>query len=76
MTDPATREDVEKAKREILERLGTVDASVEAMRGQNSAEHGSLFSKLLHITEVVHWVKSKWERFTRVPDPNDKPPPK
>lgn len=73
--EPATREDVENAKRDIIKSIVKMDDSVENMRKQNSAEHGNQLAKLLHLTEILHWVRAKWERFTRVPDPNDKPPP-
>lgn len=73
MTDPATKEDLEKAAKLVIERLERLDDSVENMRGQNSAEHGSLFSKLTYITEMLIWIKTKWQRFMRHPDPNDNP---
>ena len=68
VSDPATREDLEKASKAIIAKVDAMDRSVNNMRDQNSAEHGSLFSKLLHITELMIWLKAKWERFTRVPD--------
>lgn len=71
--DPASKEDVEKLRQEMHERFGQTERSVEAMRGQNSAEHGSLFSKLSYITEMLVWVKTKWIQFTRTPDRSDKP---
>lgn len=51
----------------ILARLDSLEKSVEGMRSQNSAEHGSLFTKLLHLTEVMHWIRAKWIRFTKEP---------
>lgn len=63
MNEPVTREDLEKAKAEIIERIRIMDASVESMRSQNSAEHGSLFTKLSYITELTVWLKSQWSKF-------------
>lgn len=76
MTEPATKEDLDKTAQTILDRLGKIDDSVENMRGQNSAEHGSLFSKLTYISEMMVWIKTQWTRFTRAPDhpPQDRPP--
>jgi hypothetical protein len=62
--EPATKEDIAK-----------LEASIEGMRAQNSAEHGSLFTKLLRITELMTWLKAKWERFIG-PDEPGPPPPK
>jgi hypothetical protein len=59
-------EPTEEAKT-ILARLDGLEKSVEGMRAQNSAEHGSLFTKLLHLTEVMHWLRDKWNKFTRAP---------
>jgi len=73
MTDPATKEDLEKVEKKVLERLDRMDDSVENMRGQNSAEHGSLFTKLTYITEMMVWIKQKWTNFMRH-EPHDKPP--
>ncbi len=72
MNEPATKEDLERVRVELIDRMNTVDRSMEGLRSQNSAEHGSLFSKLLHITEALHWIRARWERFTRIPDG---PPP-
>lgn len=71
--EPATKEDVEKLRQEMHHRFEQSDRSMEGMRGQNSAEHGSLFSKLTYITEMLVWVKTKWVQFTRMPDRHDKP---
>ncbi len=68
VSDPATKEDLERVRIELVTRINSMGRSLEGMRSQNSAEHGSLFSKLLNITEVLHWVRARWERFTRVPD--------
>lgn len=68
MMEPATKDDLEHVRIELTIRINAMQESVENMRGQNSAEHGSLFSKLLHLTELLHWVRARWERFTRVPD--------
>lgn len=65
MSDQVTRDDLEKAKTDIIERIRVMDASVEAMRSQNSAEHGSLSTKLDYITLAVRWLKSQWEKFTK-----------
>jgi hypothetical protein len=73
--EPATKGDLEKLRQEMHERSSAIERSVEGMRGQNSAEHGSLFSKLTYITEMLVWVKTRWEKFTRSPDrtwPGDK----
>lgn len=72
MNEPATREDLEKAKQAIIDAIKVMDDSVEAMRGQNSAEHGSLFTKLLHVTELMHWLRAKWEKFMALPTPPDR----
>lgn len=76
MTGPVSREDLEQARDQIIERLDAMDKSVEGMRSQNSAEHGSLFSKLLHLTEIAHWLKAAWIRFTILPPPPDDKPPR
>jgi hypothetical protein len=65
MTEHATREDLEKAKDAIVDRINAMDRSVEGMRAQNSAEHGSIFTKLLHISELMHWLRGQWERFSK-----------
>jgi hypothetical protein len=78
MSDNATREDVEKAKKEIIDRIVAMDNSVsqgiEGHRQQQSAEHGTILAKLLHNNELLHWIRSRWERFTR--DPTAGPAPK
>lgn len=74
MNEPATKADVEQLRTEMHQRFEQTDRTVEGMRSQNSHEHGSIFSKLLSLTEIVHWIRAKFDRFTRMPDPNDKPP--
>jgi hypothetical protein len=71
MNEPASKEDLEK----VLQRLDDVEKSVEGMRSQNSAEHGSLFTKMTHITELMHWLRAKWERFMGPPAPTIPTPP-
>lgn len=45
--------------------MDAFDVSIEGMRSQNSHEHGSIFSKLTHTTELMHWLKAQWMKFTR-----------
>lgn len=70
--EAASKEDLEKLRQEMHTRHDQTERSVEAMRGQNSAEHGSLFSKLTYVTEMLVWVKTKWVQFTRTPDRRDR----
>lgn len=70
MNEPADKEDV-KTLVTKLDQLGT---SVENMRAQNSAEHGSLFTKMLNITNVVNWLKTAWLKFQILPPPPPEPP--
>lgn len=72
MTDPADKEDVKV----LVAKIDTLGRSVEGMRAQNSAEHGSLFTKLLHITELMHWLRDSWKRFMYLPPPPPDKPPK
>ena len=65
MNEPATKEDVENLRKEMHSRFEQTDRSMEGMRGQNSAEHGTLFSQHRYMTELMVWIKTKWERFTR-----------
>jgi len=75
MNDPATKQDVEILRKEMHERFEISEASMEGMRGQNSAEHGSIITKLLHIGELMLWLKSQWSRMWRASDgPPDSPP--
>jgi hypothetical protein len=67
-TEPATKGDVEKLRQEMHARFELHDRQVEGMRTQNSHEHGSLFTKLIYITEMLVWIKTKWIAFTRTPD--------
>jgi hypothetical protein len=75
MNDELSQE-IEKAKEEVLVAIARLEKltsesvivnnrSIEAMRSQNSAEHGSLFSKLEFIATSVHWLKKQWEKFTK-----------
>lgn len=72
------KQEIEQAKEELLaailrleklmgETVIITSRSIEGMRSQNSAEHGSLFSKLEYISAALAWIKAKWERFTRTP---------
>ena len=65
MSDPINREDLERVRADLASRIEGIDRSVEGMRSQNSAEHGSLFGKLTLIAELVGWLKAQWQRFTR-----------
>lgn len=65
MSEPATREDLERMRDALTERIQIMDNSVNAMRSQNSAEHGSLFTKLSFISEIVVWIKAQWIRFSK-----------
>ena len=69
---PATKEDVATLRREMHSRFEQTDRNVEGMRGQNSAEHGSLFSQNRYMTEIMVWLKSKWMSFSRNEPPKDK----
>lgn len=70
MSDPADKDDVKV----LVEKLGKLGESIEGMRAQNSAEHGSLFTKMLHVTELMHWLRARWQRFMDLPPPPIKPP--
>lgn len=75
MSEPASRDDLEAAKEAIIKRINSMDDSVNNMRDQNSAEHGSLFSKQSNLTNLMNWLKDAWIRFTIMsPPPEDKPP--
>jgi hypothetical protein len=65
MNEPASKEDV-KALVEKLDQLGD---SFKGLRDQNSAEHGSLFTKMTHLTNLMTWLKEGWRRFSILPDP-------
>lgn len=77
MSEPATKEDIEALRLDVASLESRVEAariSVDNMRAQNSAEHGSLFTKLLHITDLMHWLRDKWDRFMGPPAPGAKLP--
>jgi hypothetical protein len=69
MSENSTREDLEKAKQAIIERINELDrkheTGMEGWRQQQSAEHGALFSVMRSILEGVNWLRAKWEKFTR-----------
>jgi hypothetical protein len=65
MTEPATREDLEAVRDAIIKRIDAMDQSVEGMRSQNSAEHGSLYFILQTIRDTMNWIRAKWEKFTK-----------
>lgn len=73
MSEPATKEDVEALRVEMHARFERSDASVEGMRSQNSAEHGSIIMKLLHVTQLMHWLRAKWEHFSHNGQPPEPP---
>ena len=74
MSDPATKDDLEQVKRELLVRIDRLDTKQESqsegLRQQNSAEHGAMQSVLLSVREMLVWIKNQWVRFSR----NDSPP--
>lgn len=65
MSEPATKEDVEQLRQEMKAEFRATNASVEGMRSQNSAEHGSFYSALQSLREGINWLRTKWERFTK-----------
>lgn len=67
-------EELDRAKRELLAAIARIDRSMQGHRTQMSAEHSAQDSKLSHLVEMVVWLKTKWEKFTRSPDPH--PPEK
>lgn len=74
MNEPASREDLEKARDAIIERIGKMDKNVDGMRIQNSTEHGSLYSLLHSCLAGISWIKAAWRRFSILP--SDPPIPK
>lgn len=75
MNEPATKEDLEAAKAVLIERLGKIDRALDGLRKQNSAEHGSLFIKQTHLTNLMHWIKDAWSKFSILPPPPVIKPP-
>lgn len=69
MNDPATKEDIEAAKAVLVEQLGKLDKSLKGMREQNSLEHGSLFTKMTHVGNLMGWLRDAWHRFSILPTP-------
>jgi hypothetical protein len=65
MSEPADKEDVKV----LVDRLDKLGESFKGLREQNSAEHGSLFTKLTFITSLTGWLKDSWIRFTILPPP-------
>ena len=64
------RDELEEARhQELVEKLDQLKREqregLEGFRQQQSAEHGTLFSKLTYITELMIWIKVRWEKFTR-----------
>ena len=45
--------------------------AVEGNRTQNSLEHGSLFTKMTHLGNLMGWLKEAWRRFSILPPPPD-----
>ena len=72
MKEPADKEDVKA----LVEKLDQLGESVKGMRSQNSIEHGSLFTKLTHLGNLMGWLKDAWRRFSILPPPPMEIPPK
>jgi hypothetical protein len=51
--------------KDLRDQLDELKQSVEGMRAQNSAEHDSIIARVMHMTEIVHWLKAQWERFSK-----------
>jgi hypothetical protein len=58
VTDPADKEDVK-----------LLMTKLEHLREQNSIEHGSLFTKMTHLGNLMGWLKAAWHRFSILPPP-------
>lgn len=78
MNEPATKEDLEKARDAIIVRIEAMDGSVKGMREQNSQEHGSLFTKQSYVIYMINWLRDSWRRFGILSPPPAEPsePPK
>lgn len=63
MSEPADKDDVK-----------VLVAKLEQLREQNSAEHGSLFTKMTHLGNLMSWLKDAWKRFSILPPPPADPP--
>lgn len=71
---PATREDVENAKREIIARIVAMDRSVEGMRSQNSNEHKAMQSMLRWTHQNINRILDRFGFLTaKEPAPKEKP---
>ena len=55
----------ELSDKDLRDQLDELKQSVEGMRAQNSAEHDSIIARVMHMTEIVHWLKAQWERFSK-----------
>jgi hypothetical protein len=74
---PASKQDVDDAKRVIIKKLDKLELKMEGAREQQSYEHGSLHSLMTAILAAVNWLKAGWRHFSILPKPpeNTKKPP-
>lgn len=70
MNDPVTKDDVNV----LVKKLDELGNSVKGMREQNSQEHGSLFTKITHLGNLMGWLKDAWRRFSILPAPPEERP--
>lgn len=70
MTEPADKEDVKV----LVTKLDKLGDSIEGMRSQNSAEHGSLYGLMEACATGISWIKAAWRRFSILPAPPADPP--
>lgn len=80
MTEPASKEDLEKAQGAIIRRVDKLEEKLgEKMEGdrvQQSHELGSLFTLGQNILAGINWLKASWRRFGILPSPPDDKRPK
>lgn len=60
MSEPATKEDLDAMEGRLNARL---DTCMSGFRQQQSVEHDAQLAKLSYITEILVWLRSKWNKF-------------
>jgi hypothetical protein len=69
MNDPATKEDLEAAKKLLAYKIDQLGESFDNLREQNHTDHGALAS-------LMSWLANAWRRFSILPAPPDDLPQK
>lgn len=66
MNEPAAKDDVERAKQAVLDRIDALekrnDIRHEGWRQQQSAEHGAIQGSLISIRDALYWVQDWCKR--------------